>query len=126
MRNRRSLARRILTVAAIAAGSGMTASSAQEIDQASGLIVAAGWQQVQATCTECHSTQLIIQNAGSKAVWRSRLLWMQNTQGLHQLEPALEESILSYLATNYGPKQSGRRPPLPAHLMPDNPYPSSE
>ena len=126
MSNRRSIAKLILTMAAIAAGSSMTAGSAQEIDQTSGLIVAAGWQQVQATCTECHSTQLIIQNAGSKAVWRSRVLWMQSTQGLRQLEPALEESILSYLATNYGQKESGRRPALPAHLMPDNPYPSSE
>ena len=66
----------------------------------SNLIIARGWQEVQATCTECHSSLLITQNSGDKAVWESRIRWMQETQGLQTLAPELEESILNYLAAN--------------------------
>ncbi len=95
---------------------------AQEIERVSGLVVAEGWQGVQANCTECHSTQLIIQNSGSKAVWESRIRWMQETQGMHELDSELEESILNYLAANYGQKDSSRRSPLAQNLLPANPY----
>ena len=96
---------------------------AQDTDPQSGLIMAEGWQQVRSTCTECHSALLITQNAGSRHIWLSRIRWMQDTQGLQQLAPALEASILDYLATHYGPREAGRRAHLPPHLMPDNPYP---
>ena len=48
---------------------------------------------------------------------------MQETQGLQQLEESLEESILNYLAQNYGQKESSRAS-LAVTLMPDNPYES--
>lgn len=95
---------------------------AQETDRVTGLILSDGWQAVQANCTECHSAQLIIQNSGSREVWKSRILWMQQTQGLHELGAELEDTILGYLAGNYGQKQAGRRAPLPAGLLPENPY----
>jgi len=72
--------------------------------------------------TECHSTQLITQNSGSRVVWESRIRWMQETQGLGDLSVEVEESILDYLAENYPQKESGRRPALPLELMPVNPY----
>jgi len=65
---------------------------------------------------------LIIQNSGSKAVWESRIRWMQETQGMHELDSELEESILNYLAANYGQKDSSRRSPLAQNLLPANPY----
>ena len=96
---------------------------AQEVtSDASNLIVAEGWQEVQATCTECHSSLLITQNSGDKAVWESRIRWMQETQGLQTLNPELEESILNYLAANYGQKTFSRRAPLSTQFMPMNPY----
>ncbi|WP_197685626.1 hypothetical protein [Vreelandella subglaciescola] len=49
---------------------------------------------------------------------------MQKTQGLWQFQPEMEATILDYLASNYGPKEDARRPPLPRALMPDNPYPT--
>ena len=97
-------------------------TSAQDTESVEGLIVDDGWQAVQENCTECHSTLLITQNSGSKAVWESRIRWMQETQGLQQLEDSLEESILNYLTQNYGQKESSRRASLPITLMPDNPY----
>ena len=99
-------------------------TSAQDTESVERLIVDDGWQAVQENCTECHSTLLITQNSGSKTVWESRIRWMQETQGLQQLEESLEESILNYLAQNYGQKESSRRASLPAILMPDNPYES--
>ena len=100
---------------------------AQEVkSDTSNLIVAEGWQEVQATCTECHSSLLITQNSGDKAVWESRIRWMQETQGLQVLAPELEESILSYLAANYGQKTYSRRAPLDTQLMPENPFQSDD
>ena len=100
---------------------------AQEVkSDTSNLIVAEGWQEVQATCTECHSSLLITQNSGDKAVWESRIRWMQETQGLQVLAPELEESILSYLAANYGQKTYSRRAPLDTQLMPENPFQSAD
>jgi len=96
---------------------------AQEVtSDASNLVVAEGWQEVQATCTECHSSLLITQNSGDKAVWESRIRWMQETQGLQTLNPELEDSILNYLAANYGQKTFSRRAPLRTQFMPENPY----
>ncbi|MDA1371514.1 MAG: hypothetical protein O2971_12240 [Proteobacteria bacterium] len=99
-------------------------SQAQEHDRVTGLAMDAGWELVQANCTECHSAQLIIQNSGSRAVWKSRITWMQQTQGLHVLEAEVEASILSYLEINYGPKEASRRANLAPQFLPDNPYPT--
>ncbi len=99
-------------------------SHAQERERVSGLVMEAGWELVQANCTECHLAQLIIQNSGSRAVWKSRITWMQQTQGLHVLEAEVEASILSYLETNYGPKEASRRARLAPQFLPDNPYPT--
>ena len=100
--------------------------TAQETDATTGLIIAQGWDTVQTTCTECHSAQLITQNSGSKAVWQSRITWMQDTQGLRQLNSEEEATILDYLATNYGQKEATRRAALPAAFMPANPYPVND
>ena len=100
-------------------------SHAQEIDRVTGLIMSEGWELVQANCTECHSTLLITQNSGNRAVWKSRIVWMQETQGLHELSEATENSILDYLANNYGQKASTRRAGLATNLLPENPYPTN-
>ena len=97
-------------------------SHAQEIDRVTGLIMSEGWELVQANCTECHSALLITQNSGNRAVWKSRIVWMQETQGLHELSQVTENSILDYLASNYGQKASTRRAGLAANLLPVNPY----
>ena len=102
---------------------GMIAPShAQQTARVSKLIEKDDWQLVQAICTNCHTAQIIVQNSGSRSVWKSRLIWMQETQGLGQLSVDVENSILDYLAGNYGQKTSTRRPGLAEHLLPTNPY----
>jgi len=96
-------------------------STAQEGGAAADLIQSEGWQLVRDNCTECHSSQIIVQNSGNREVWKSRIEWMQNSQGLGELGQELEDSILDYLATNYGQKIASRRQALPTHLMPANP-----
>ena len=96
---------------------------AQQTDTTTGLIMAAGWQTVRSNCISCHSAQLITSNSGSRAVWKSRLLWMQESQGMPQLAPATEKTILTYLSTHYGHKEATRRAALISTLLPVNPYP---
>ena len=99
-----------------------SSANGQEVDPASGLIAAPGWQIVQSTCTSCHSSQIILQNSGSREVWQSRIVWMQETQGLPALAAEVETTILDYLAANYGQKAATRRAGLAPHLLPTNPY----
>ena len=95
--------------------------AAEEIDRVTSLALNGDWQLVQANCTECHSALLITQNSGNRSVWQSRIAWMQETQGMDELDTEVEDRILAYLAENYGPRQSARRAPLAAHLLPENP-----
>jgi hypothetical protein len=99
----------------------VTGANAQENSEAGDLVQAEGWELVRDNCTECHSSQIIVQNSGNREVWKSRIEWMQSSQGLGELGPELEGSILDYLTTNYGQKAASRRQALPAHLMPSNP-----
>ncbi len=97
--------------------------AAEETDRVTGLELDGDWQLVRANCTECHSALLITQNSGSRGVWQIRIATMRNTHGMESLDAEVEERILDYLAEHYGQRQASRRPPLPAHLLPENPYP---
>ena len=97
-------------------------AAGQETDPDTGLVMAEGWQMTKANCTVCHSAKLVTQNSGSRNHWKSLIRWMQDTQGLWEFQPEMENVILDYLAEHYGPKTDSRRPALPRSLMPDNPY----
>lgn len=97
---------------------------AQETDADTGLVKAEGWETVRNNCVACHSASLVTQNSGSRNHWENLIRWMQDTQGLWELQAETEETILDYLAEYYGPKEDSRRPALPRTLMPDNPYPT--
>jgi hypothetical protein len=84
---------------------------AAEIDPATGLVIAPGYQQVKAQCTACHSGRLVAQNRADRDGWRQMIRWMQDSQNLWPLGEA-EPVILDYLAANYGPLPRGRRAPL--------------
>ena len=119
---------RAIGVAGLLSAALLLAPSAhsQETDPATGLVIDEGWQVVSANCTVCHSAKLVTQNSGSRNHWQGLIRWMQDTQGLWAFTPEMENTILDYLATHYGPKAGARRPPLPPSLLPPNPYKSSE
>lgn len=91
-------------------------SAEPEIDKETGLIIAPGFETVKSTCTVCHSPMLITQNKAERDGWLEMIRWMQKYQGLRQLEPELEKTILDYLSTNYAPAKTSRRPPLEAQF----------
>lgn len=66
---------------------------------------------VRSNCTSCHSAKLITQNRATKEGWEEMIVWMQKTQGLHDLGDN-HEVIVSYLSKYYAPKSKGRRPGL--------------
>lgn len=93
-------------------------SFAVETDADSGLIIAPGWKAVKTNCTVCHSAKFITWQRGDRDTWLSMIRWMQQTQGLWQLPPDTENSILDYLAANYPPGKPSRRKNLPPSAMP--------
>lgn len=84
----------------------------KQIDKETGLIIAPGFEVVKQTCTVCHSPMLITQNKADRDGWREMIRWMQKEQGLQELAPEVEKTILDYLAENYGPTEASRRAPL--------------
>ncbi|HRJ07294.1 MAG TPA: hypothetical protein PK490_04275 [Prosthecobacter sp.] len=86
--------------------------------------IAPGWEITRNHCVICHSPQTFLRQRATEANWTSVLEWMQTNGGLWKLEPAVQKDIIAYLAANYGPgdSQNYRRAPIPATLMPPNPY----
>ena len=70
-------------------------------------------------CSACHSLAIVTQNRMSREGWADTIRWMQESQGLWPLGDA-EPLILDYLSKHYAPLNTGRRPPLPKHLMPES------
>lgn len=112
----------LLTLVPLTAVAQETKSPPAEYDAFTGLRIAPGWEQVRNHCIMCHSAQQFLQQSGSRNTWDSILKWMVLHGGMRPLEPGPRNTILDYLASNYGAKEATRRPPLPAHLMPPNPY----
>ena len=94
------------------------------LDPTTGMNMGADWEIVRNHCIACHSPQTFLRQRATEANWTSTLEWMQTNGGLWKLDPAVQKTIIKYLATHYGPGDSGtyRRPPIPATLMPPNPY----
>ncbi|MEZ4473953.1 MAG: DUF3365 domain-containing protein [bacterium] len=88
------------------------------IDPATGLIRAPGWALVAGNCSGCHSLKLVTQNRGDRDHWIHLIRWMQATQNLWPIAPEVEEPLVAYLATHYGPRETGRRPPLDVRALP--------
>lgn len=93
-------------------------AGAAEVDEATGLIVDSGWEQVRANCGGCHSHALVTGQRADRNTWLEIIRWMQATQNLWQFQPGTEAEILDYLAANYPPRADRRRPPIPPSLMP--------
>lgn len=94
---------------------------AAEIDSATGLKMAAGWEVTRMHCGGCHSYRLVTSQRGDADYWRSVIDWMQRTQNLWQIPPDQEGLLISYLSDNYNETEWGRRPPLSPSLLPPLP-----
>tara|TARA_R110002096_G_scaffold4501_25_gene21205 strand:+ start:5133 stop:5600 length:468 start_codon:yes stop_codon:yes gene_type:complete len=99
---------------------------AVERDPLTGMIIAENWELTRANCIICHSPQQFLRQRGTRSTWQSVVDWMQKDHGLIWLvDPKLEDKIVTYLAENYPPIEGAyRRAPIPATLLPPNPYTS--
>lgn len=85
---------------------------ADSIHAETGLVLGEGFDIVRATCTACHSANLVTQNRATREGWEEMIRWMQASQGLWDLGEN-ESLILDYLAEHYGiDQEAGRRPGL--------------
>jgi hypothetical protein len=61
-----------------------------------------GREIVLSACTGCHTAELIVASHMSRKSWETTLTWMEETQGLAPLEPAVRKAILDYLERTQG------------------------
>lgn len=106
---------------------GLNATDAPEIvdiaiDPATGMKMTGDWELVRNHCIACHSPQQFLRQKGTLSTWTQVMQWMQKSGGLAPLPAETEGKILAYLSQNYGPGEAYRRAPIPATLMPVNPY----
>lgn len=113
-----------LALLLVSASISLPAAEAVPLDPATGMKMTGDWEIVRNHCIICHSPRTFLQTRGTEANWTSVLEWMQTRGGLWKLDPKVEKAIVRYLADNYGPDQQFRRAPIPATLMPVNPYTS--
>jgi hypothetical protein len=73
-----------------------------------GFVEADGLMETVNNCTNCHSSELVLQNRMSKENWIATIRWMQETQNLWDLG-GNEEIIVAYLVKNYPVIKKGRR-----------------
>lgn len=109
-------------VLATAASCLTAADEAVPLDPITGMKMTGDWEIVRNHCIICHSPRTFLQTRGTESNWTSVLEWMQTKGGLWKLDPQVEKTIVRYLADNYGPDKQSRRAPIPATLMPANPY----
>lgn len=77
----------------------LLAAALQSADLAPG----EGRELVLAACTGCHTTELIVASHMTRKSWDTTLTWMEETQSMESLEPAMRKAILDYLETTQGP-----------------------
>jgi hypothetical protein len=101
---------------------GMATAEEVPLDPVTGMKMTGDWEIVRNHCIICHSSKTFLQQSGTESTWTDILAWMQKYGGLWKLDPAIEKTIIGYLAANYGPGDKFRRAPIPLSLMPANPY----
>jgi len=79
---------------------------AEDNDIAQGLLLGKGRDLVLENCTICHSTSIILQNHMTREAWDKTITWMQEEQGMWELESADRKSILDYLSSFQGADQN--------------------
>jgi hypothetical protein len=126
----RNLRLKIMAVLAGALFLPLAAMAADEkkenpLDPLTGMKMTGDWELVRNNCIACHSAQQFLRQKGTSTTWTEIIRWMQKEGGLWPLDPETEKKILTYLTQNYGPSDAYRRAPIPATLMPVNPYVSN-
>lgn len=107
----------------LAVGSPWLRSGQSRNDDPDGLKPGEGRETVRAACTSCHTTEMIVAAHMTRRTWDTTLTWMEETQGLTKLEPAVRREILDYLESTQGPDEDedGATSPWASPLYRPNP-----
>ncbi|WP_085907603.1 hypothetical protein [Kiloniella majae] len=70
-------------------------------DEFEGLVAGPGQEEVLIYCSACHSTRIVQQQGLSRDEWAETLEWMEEDQGMSEIEEPDLTLILDYLAKNY-------------------------
>ena len=71
-------------------------------EQTASLPPGEGREEVEASCSACHSLRMVTQQRLSRQRWNELLGWMVEEQGMAELDPATHALVLDYLAGNLG------------------------
>jgi hypothetical protein len=82
-----------------------------EDDPYQGLPEGPGRDTVLGNCTVCHNASIILQNAMSRKKWDELITWMQEKQGMWELDAGTRNTILDYLAKFRGLDATGKGAP---------------
>jgi hypothetical protein len=93
-----------------------------KLDPATGMKMTGDWDLTRAHCIACHSPRTFLRQRATLNNWKSIIAWMEEKGGLSKLDEQIKNRILAYLSRNYAPGEEYRRAPIPATLMPENPY----
>lgn len=95
-------------------------------DPYQGLPEGPGRDTVLGNCTVCHNAAIILQNAMSRKKWDELITWMQEEQGMWELDAETRDTILDYLATfrgldavGKGVGHAGKNPMYRHHYAPN-------
>ena len=74
-------------------------------------------------CPQCHTADIIVASHMSRKTWDTTLTWMEQTQGLAELEPDVRGLILDYLEETQGldQEEDGSSSPWASPLYRPNP-----
>lgn len=97
------------TVAAARRQAEAVAAAAARTEEETVLAEGPGRSEVFGYCTACHNTALIRRSAFTRDRWDELMDWMTEKHGMNPLEGELRETIVDYLAGQYGPRQRGPR-----------------
>src|SRR3546814_2370498 len=79
------------------------ASDTLKYDSQTGMVVDKNMDIVVASCSACHSTELIRQNRFIRDGWIAKISWMQREHNVCELG-ASEKASLDYLEKYYSPR----------------------
>lgn len=101
----------MLMVVGISGGAHAEAEAeADEEETIQGLEPGPNREAVTQNCLACHSGRLIAQQSKSRKNWDKTITWMQEEQGMWELDEETREKILDYLEETYGPGQESYIP----------------
>jgi len=97
--------RRMLAATVLFLGLGGGALPAGASNDSDALPAGEGRELVFGICNGCHSVKLVAQQGMTRPKWDETLEWMVNQQGMPELKPEIENAILDYLSTHFGPNR---------------------